>query len=71
MFELKNYINFEDAEYNICDKTIKIPICSLDKEKISEEATKLRNDLLNLRKMIGKDYALVVIGDKIKIMKEE
>jgi len=72
MFNLRDYVECKVGDFYINNKIITIPVyITADEEKIKSEVSELKEALFNLRKLFGKDYALVVTEDKIKFMKEE
>lgn len=72
MFSLKDYVEYKVGDFYINNNILTVPVyITVEEEKIENEVSKLKEALFNLRKLFGKDYAIVVIKDKIEIMKEE
>lgn len=71
MFNLEDYYDikinkgiFENEVYNIPVKII------LNSSKIESDINELRETLIRIRKILGKNYAFIVTKDKVKLMKE-
>ena len=71
MFNLEDYYDikinkgiFENGVYNIPVKII------LNSSKIESDINELRETLIRIRKILGKNYAFIVTKDKVKLMEE-
>lgn len=71
MFNLEDYYDikinkgiFENEVYNISVKII------LNSSKIESDINELRETLIRIRKILGKNYAFIVTKDKVKLMEE-
>ena len=72
MFDLEKYIKV-NRTYLKRDNNGRITAhmnINIDDEEISKEIEELRKNLLNIRKILGYDFALIVSKNGIKVMKE-
>lgn len=72
MFNIEKYINIKHT-YLKRDNDGRITAhmnISIDDDEISKEIEELRESLLNIRKILRYDFALIVNENNIKVMKE-
>lgn len=72
MFDIEKYIKI-NRTYLKCDNDGKIIAhmnISIDNNEINKEIEELQEILLNIRKILGYDFALIVSENNIKVMKE-
>ena len=72
MFDLEKYIKIKRT-YLKRDNDGRITAhidVSIDDDEISREVEELQESLLNIRKILGYDFALIVSEKNIKVMKE-
>ena len=72
MFDIEKYIKIKRT-YLKRDNDGRITAhmnISIDDNEISKEVEELRESLLNIHKILGYDFALIVSENNIKVMKE-
>ena len=72
MFDLENYIKISRSYLTRDDngKIVAKVDVDIDTDEMSKEVEELRESLLNIRKILGYDFALIVSENNIKVMKE-
>ena len=72
MFETAECINFEIGKITFSNGRFNVPINMVANHKNIEESVKeLKESLHNLRKLINKDFVLVVTRDKVQFMSQD
>ena len=71
MFNLRDYIDVEIGKGIFEDGKFNIPVnVTTNDFKIESDINELKAVLFTIRKILGKDYALIVTKDKVKLMEE-
>ena len=71
MFNLRDYIDVEIGKGTFENGKFNIPVNVITNDfKIESDVNELKAALLTIRKILGKDYALIVTEDKVKLMEE-
>ena len=71
MFNLKDYVNVEIGKGAFEDGKFNIPVnITTNDFKIESDINELKAALFTIRKILGKDYTLIVTKDRIKLRKE-
>lgn len=69
MFELENYVDYEIGEITFSDGKYNMHINVITNHKnIEKDIEELEKMLLNLRKLINRDFVLVVTKNKVQFM---
>lgn len=72
MFETTECINFEIGKITFSNGRFNVPIDMVaNHENIEESVKELKESLLNLRKLINKDFVLVVTKNKVQFMSQD
>lgn len=72
MFETAECINFEIGKITFSNGRFDVPINMVaNHENIEENVKELKESLLNLRKLINKDFVLVVTKNKVQFMSQD
>ena len=72
MFNLRDYINVEIEKGVFEDGKFSIPVnITTNDFKIESDINELKAILFTIRKILGKDYALIVTKDKVKLRKQD
>ena len=72
MFETAECINFEIGKITFSNGRFDVPINMVaNYENIKENVKELKESLLNLRKLINRDFVLVVTKNKVQFMSQD
>ena len=72
MFDIEKYIKIKRTylEHDDDERITAHMDVNIDDNEISKEIEELRESLLNIRKILGYDFILIVSKNNIKMMKE-